>query len=143
MIPEQLYQPLTLENQVQEDDYKNYYNANRIPRSYAQHHKKSAVHNSKHHHKKAHASHNVVKSKLQHSKKHHHQKHTSLAQALINPHHYGDLVAPPRELYGNNYQEAEQLYQPLTLENQFEEDDFKNYYVPNRIPRSYAQMEKK
>jgi hypothetical protein len=21
----------------------------------------------------------------------------------INPHHYGDLVAPPRELWGNNY----------------------------------------
>jgi hypothetical protein len=59
----------------------------------------------------------------------------------INPHHYGDLVAPPRELWGNNYQEPEQLYQPLTLENQFEEDDWKNYYVPNRIPRSYAQVE--
>jgi hypothetical protein len=57
---------LTLENQVEEDDFKNYYVPNRIPRSYAQHqqHKKSAVHHSKHHHKKAKASHNVVKSKL-------------------------------------------------------------------------------
>jgi hypothetical protein len=61
---------LNLENGVEEDDFKNYYVPNRIPRSYA--------------------------------------------QMEINPHHYDDLVPAPKE----PGMIPEQLYQPLTLENQ-------------------------
>jgi hypothetical protein len=65
---------LTLENQFEEDDWKNYYVPNRIPRSYAQ----------------------------------------QEADVRINPHHYDDLVPAPKE----PGMIPEQLYQPLTLENQ-------------------------
>jgi hypothetical protein len=50
----------------------------------------------------------------------------------INPHSYDDQPKAPKEWNSDNSLWEHQLHQPLNLENQREEDDIKNYYVPNR-----------
>jgi len=61
----------------------------------------------------------------------------------INPHSYDDQPKAPKDWNSANSMWEDQLHQPLTLENQRQEDDFKNYYVPNRGRNSYGMYAQK